>query len=92
MSLSVTILLPPDLEQKVRQATGDLNTEVTQAFALELFRRGTLSHAELARMLGLDRFNTDAFLKQHGVFEGSPQMSDLDADAETLRRVMGKAG
>ena len=43
-------------------------------------------------MLGLDRFNTDAFLKQHGVFEGSPQMSDLDADAETLRRVMGKAG
>jgi predicted HTH domain antitoxin len=92
MSLSVTILLPPDLEQKVRQASGDLNIEVTRAFALELFRRGTLSHAELARMLILDRFETDAFLKQHGVFEGSLQMSDLEADAETLRRLMGKAG
>jgi predicted HTH domain antitoxin len=92
MSLHVTIRLPGDLEEKIRQGAPNLDLEVTEAFALELFRRGTLSHAELARALGLDRFQTDAFLKQHGVFEGSLQMADLEADAQTLKRVMGKAG
>jgi predicted HTH domain antitoxin len=92
MSLNVNIKVPGDLEDKVRRSAKDLDLEVTQAFAIELFRRGTLSHAELARMLGLDRFETGAFLKQHGIFEGSVQMSDLDDDAQTLKRIMGKAG
>lgn len=92
VSMNVTISIPPDLEEKVRRATGDLNTEVTRAFALELFRRGTLSHMELGRMLGLDRVETDAFLKHHGVFEGSVTSDDVDADRETLRRVLDKAG
>ena len=57
---------------------------------MELFRRGKLSHYELSRVLGVDRFETDAYLKRHNVFEGSPTMADLEADRRTLERVMSK--
>jgi hypothetical protein len=41
-------------------------------------------------VLGLDRFETDAYLKRHNVFEGSLTMEDLQSDRQTLDRVMGK--
>jgi len=56
---------------------------------VELFRRGKLSHLELSKVLGLDRFETDAYLKQHNIFEGSLTMEDLEADRQTLERVLG---
>jgi predicted HTH domain antitoxin len=61
MSLTVRFDLPPDVEQKLRQETSDLDKEVKEAYALELFRRGRLSHYELSRVLGLDRFETTLF-------------------------------
>ncbi len=85
MSLTVRFDLPPDVEEKLRQETPHLDEEVKEAYALELFRRGRLSHHELSRVLGIDRFETDAYLKQHKVFEGSLTMEDLEADIETLR-------
>lgn len=91
MSLQVTLNLPAEIEEKLRREHADLAAEVTEAFALELFRRGKLSHYELSRMLGLDRFQTDAFLQRHNVVEGSLTMEDLEADRRTLERVMGKA-
>lgn len=90
MSLNVTLDLPDDLEEKLRRETADLAADVKEAYALELFRRGRLSHCELSRVLGLDRFETDAYLKRHNVFEGSLTMADLDADRQTLERVLGK--
>ena len=82
--------LPPDLEEKLRRETSNLDLDVKEAYALELFRRGRLSHYELSRVLGIDRFETDAYLQRHNVFEGSLGMADLEADRQTLDRVMGK--
>ncbi len=90
MSLKVTLDLPPDLEEKLRRETANLDSEVKEAYVLELFRRGKLSHYELSRVLGLDRFETDAYLKRHNVFEGSLTMEDLEADRRTLDRVIGE--
>jgi predicted HTH domain antitoxin len=87
--MAVTIQLPPDVEQRLRAGTSDLDAEVREAAALELFRRGKLTHFELSRVLGLDRFETDAYLKRHNVFDGSLTMEDLDADRQTLDRVIG---
>lgn len=83
--------MPADLEQKLRRDTPNLDADVKEAYALELFRRGKLSHYELSQVLGLDRFETDAFLKRHRVFEGSLTMADLEADRRTLERVMDAA-
>ena len=91
MPLNVTIDLPADLEEMLRRETADLSAEVKEAYALELFRRGRLSHCDLSRVLGLDRFETDAYLKRHNVFEGSLTMAELEADRQTLDRVMRKA-
>jgi predicted HTH domain antitoxin len=90
MPLTVVLDLPADLELKLRQETADLDADVKEAYALELFRRGKLNHYELSRLLGLDRFQTDAYLKRHNVFEGSLTMADLEADRQTLERVTKK--
>jgi hypothetical protein len=65
-----------------------LDTDVKEAYALELFRQGRLSHLELSRVLGIDRVETDAWLKLHQVVEGSLTMADIDADRQTLERAM----
>lgn len=89
MPLTVTLVLPSDVEERVRRQGGDLDSDVREAYVLELFRRGQLSHLELSQALGIDRFQTDAWLKRHNVFEGSPTMFDLDQDRQTLERAIG---
>ena len=59
---------------------------------MDLFRRGKLTHFELSQALGVDRIETDAFLKRHNAYEGSLTASDLDADRQTLERVLGRSG
>lgn len=91
MSLTITFDLPTDLEERLRRETSDLGIEVKEAYALEMFRRGRLSHYELSRILGLDRFETDAYLKRHNIFEGSLTMADIESDRHTLASVMEEA-
>lgn len=87
MVLKVTLDLPPDVEEKLRREALDLDADVKEVYALELFRRGGLGHQELSQVLGLDRVETDAYLKRHNVFEGSLTMADLEEDRQTLDRV-----
>jgi hypothetical protein len=91
MSLNVTLNLPADIEEKLRREMPNLEADVTEIYALELFRRGKLSHFEFSQVLGVDRLQTDAWLMSHNVFEGSLTMADLDADQQTLERLMQKA-
>jgi hypothetical protein len=90
MSLNVTFDLPAEVEEKLRRENANFDTDVKEAYALELFRQGKLTHCELSLVLGLDRFETDAYLKRHNVLEGSLTMANLQSDRETLDRVMGK--
>jgi len=90
MPLSVILDLPTDVEDKLRRESPDLAAEVKEAYALELFRRGKLTHYELSRVLGLDHLETDAWLQQLRVFEGSLTMADLEGDRQTLDRVMNQ--
>lgn len=85
MSFTVRLDLPPDVEQRLRQESPDLSEAVKEAYVLELFRQGKLSHYELSKVLGLDRFETDAYLKKHKVFEGSLTLEDIESDLQTLR-------
>ena len=92
MSLTITLNLPTEIERKVRAETTDLDADVKEAYALELFRRGKLSHYELSQVLGLDRFETDAYLKRRNVYEGSLTMEDLEADRKRLDELMANKG
>ncbi len=90
MALTITFDLPAGVEEKLRAQTQNLDADVKEAYAVELFRRGQLSHFELSQILGLDRFDTDAYLKRHNVFEGSLMMEDLEADRRMLDRLFPK--
>ena len=89
MTIQFTIKLPAELERTVRGAEAETNLLAKEAFALRLFHDGRLSHAELGRSLGLDRFETDALLKRLTLALGGPTFSDLEADRATLDAVLG---
>jgi hypothetical protein len=89
--MAVTIDLPAEVECRFRAQTPDLAESLKEAAAIELFRRGVLSHFELSQMLGRDRFETDAYLKSHNIFDGSLTSEDIDADRQTLERVLRPA-
>lgn len=89
MSLTVTIDLPAELERALRASETDLSLAAKEALALSLFRSGKLTHAELGRSLGLDRFETDALLKRHQVTTGSLTLADLELDRAALEQVLG---
>jgi len=87
--MAVTFQFPADIEKRLRDQLLDLDAEAREASALELFRRGTLSHFDLSQVLGLDRFETDAYLLKREVFEGSLSEADLEADLKALNQVLG---
>lgn len=87
--MSVTFALPAEVEQSLREQLGDLDQAAKESFLLDSFRQGKLSHYELSQALGLDRFETDAFLTQHGEFEGSLTSEDLELQRQALDRVLG---
>ena len=88
--MSVTVELPSDIEEMLRRENPDLDSDAIEAYAVELFRQGRLNHFQLSRVLGADRFATDAVLKRHRVEEQSLTGSDLESDRETLRKVLGQ--
>lgn len=89
--MSVTVELPRDIEERLRQENPNLDSDAKEAYAVELFRQGKLNHFQLSRVLGVDRFSTDAVLKRHHVEEQSLTSADLEADRLTLRKVLDEA-
>ena len=89
VALTVKLKLPPEAEARLRAQNSDLAADVTESYAVELFRRWLLSFAELSQTLNLDRFQTGALLKRRGLFQGSQTHDEVDADLRTLERVLG---
>ncbi|HEY2412797.1 MAG TPA: UPF0175 family protein [Pirellulaceae bacterium] len=90
MSLHVVLELPPELEQRLRQQSDNLNADIKEAYLLELYRRDKIDRPELSAALRLDRFDTEALLKHHNIFRGSLTMEDLENDRKTLESLFGK--
>ena len=88
--MAVTVQLPPDVEQRLRAQSSDLDTEAKEAMLIELYRQDKLTHYELSLALGLDRFETDAVLKKHHVTEDLPTLQELEDDLRTLRQMVNR--
>jgi predicted HTH domain antitoxin len=89
MNITLAVNLPPEVEEQLRAESGDLSSAVRESFAINLFRRGILTHHELGQALGLDRFETDALLKRNDVTEYSLTHEDIDADVNSLKEFLG---
>lgn len=86
--MQVTIELPDDIAGEIaRGKDAALHRAVLEAVALEGYRSGSLTHAQVGRLLGIDyRFDVDVFLKQHGACTGYTQ-EDLERDRRALERL-----
>jgi uncharacterized protein UPF0175 len=84
--MDVTIHIPDDLATRLGTA-GDLPRRVLEALAIEEFRLGHLTQAELRRLLGFaTRQALDEFLKAHDVYV-SYTLEDLERDRNDLQRL-----
>ena len=82
----ITIRLPDALPRLVGTG-GEVERRVLEALALDEFRQGHLSRAELRRLLGFaTRIKLDAFLAEQGA-SGAPTLADLEREREDLTAV-----
>jgi hypothetical protein len=82
----ITVRLPGELARLVG-ASGEVERRVLEALALDEFRQGHLSRAELRELLGFTtRGKLDTFLTAHGIF-GTYTAEDLERDRRDLERL-----
>jgi len=81
------VLHIPDDVAKQLSANGDVERQALEGLALESYRAGRLTKAELRRLLGIrSRYELDGFLKEHGVFEPYT-MEDLERERRAFQRL-----
>ncbi len=77
--MEITINLPEDVANVFLANGENIEREVLEATALEGYRSGKLSQAQLRRMLGFETdMQTDTFLKEHEVY--------LEYDLDDIKR------
>lgn len=84
--MDVTIQIPDDLAARIG-AAGDLPRRVLEVLAVEEYRSGRITKAELRRFLGLaTRDALDGLLKAHGIYSTYTH-GDLERERNDLRRL-----
>jgi len=84
--MNLTVHIPDDLAERLGSAK-ELERRALEGLALEEYKLGHLSKAELRQLLGIEsRYELDGFLKAHDVYEFST-VEDVKRDVETLIRL-----
>lgn len=82
--MDVTVQIPDDLARRLVAAGDDLSRRALEGFALEEYKSGHITKAELRRLLGLEtRYELDGFLKVHGVVDDAT-IDDVRLDLRDL--------
>lgn len=85
--MNVSVPIPDDLAQRLSASGGDLSRRAVEGFALEEYKAGRITKAELRRWLGIEtRYELDDFLREHGVFM-NVTAEDVRRDVATLQRL-----
>lgn len=84
--MEITLNLPEDIAQGLEAKWKDLPRAALESLALEGYRSGALTTAQVRWLLGFGtRYELDGFLKQHGVYLNHT-VEDVERDAETSRQ------
>lgn len=86
--MTITFSLPHDIEHLLTQDGQNLSEVTKEAALVELYRQAKISHGQLARALGLSRFETDAVLRQHGVTEDLMTAEELSVQVQALGKLL----
>lgn len=82
-AMQITLNLPEDIAHGLKSKWKDLPRAALESLALEGYRSGALTTAQVRRLLGLgNRYEVDGFLKQHGIYLNyGPEDVERDAEA-----------
>ena len=89
MPLTVEIPIPELLLRSLGGNEGDLSRRAFEAVIADQYRNGKLSHVEVCQLLGLDRFETDGFLKRHAAFRPE-ELADYADDFDRFQKLARK--
>jgi predicted HTH domain antitoxin len=85
--MQVTVELPDQVARQWGETPAAVGRHVMEDAAIESYRAGRLSHRQVGEMLGLDYWQTEAFLKDRGV-PLNYSAADLEADTATLAKIL----
>jgi hypothetical protein len=82
--MTVTLDIPDALLSSLGDARSDVSRAVAEGFAVEAYRSGTFSLAEVRNLLGhSSRWETEEFLSRHGAWP-DPSESEIESDLENI--------
>lgn len=86
MAATIEISLPDLLLKALGGEPAELPRRTLEALVAQAYRAGRISHAQAGEMLELDRWQTDAFLKQSQAFRPTAA-EEFVGDLAALRRI-----
>jgi Uncharacterised protein family (UPF0175) len=88
--MQFTVKLPDEVARQWGETPDAVGRHVMEHAAVEGYRVGRLSHRQVGAMLGFDYWQTEAFLKEHGV-PLNYSAADLEADSVTLDKILARS-
>lgn len=86
MSVRVILDIPDEIAAQLSVRGQELSRAALEALALESYRRGRLTQAQVGRLLGLSRIETEDFLAERlDLYDDEP--NELQREAEALSRL-----
>jgi predicted HTH domain antitoxin len=86
--MNVAIELPEDIARQLSSSWGDTPRRALEAVALEGYRSGALSRSQVGLLIGLNFWETEAFLKEKQAYLPYAE-SDLAHDRAKLDSALG---
>ena len=88
--MDLCINIPDDVVHHMQARWSDLSRGMLEALAMEAYRAGVITEAEVQRMLNLpSRWEVDRFLKDAQSYIDYTD-SDLDQDIEAIRKLRSR--
>jgi predicted HTH domain antitoxin len=88
--MQVTLKMSDEVARQWGDTPDSVGRHVIEDAAVEGYRAGRLSHRQVGQLLGLDYWQTEAFLKERGV-PVNYSAADLDADNATLHKILARS-
>ncbi|MEK7408412.1 MAG: UPF0175 family protein [Acidobacteriota bacterium] len=88
--MNVAIEIPDEVASQLAARVGEVTRAVLEAVAIEAYRSGTVTPAQVQQMLGLkSRWDTEAFLRRAEAYHDYT-MADLERDIAAIRNATGR--
>ena len=86
--MQLTVEIPDDFAGRLSAGGADLSRRALELLALEEYKNGRLTEAEIQRLLGFaTRYALDGFLKAHGILIDDYTVDDLHREVANPRSV-----